>query len=335
MTQTKLSLAWQSFRNNICEGLSSFQQREEFVDMTLAADGHLVKVHQMVLSLASPYLKELIKSAPCPHPILFLNQISYPILCSILEYIYSGEVVVNKDDIGELIQAGKALHIKGFEVMDLNNTERGDGDTDQMIPSSDANDLDVLPSSVTIARKRKFNDDPIWTETVDIDKGDHNNTVIIPQTNMDEDYLDSTGLDESFEDHTQDRKEVPLRASIIKSNVPSGPTVQYTLSNQGNLQIILNRYMYNLAYVYKNTSPPARLWKCVDVKSKKCKASVTTKDDVVVQRVGAHKHPFHDKKILRKVENNIVRTAIKDAENMQNRTDDTDGHTKRLSSESQ
>lgn len=41
--------------------------------MTLAADGHLVKVHQMLLALASPYLKELICSAPCPHPVIFLN----------------------------------------------------------------------------------------------------------------------------------------------------------------------------------------------------------------------------------------------------------------------
>lgn len=41
--------------------------------MTLAADGHIVKVHQMIIAVASPYLKELILSAPCPHPVIFLN----------------------------------------------------------------------------------------------------------------------------------------------------------------------------------------------------------------------------------------------------------------------
>lgn len=41
--------------------------------MTLAADGHLVKVHQVIVALASPYLKELIGSAQCPHPVIFLN----------------------------------------------------------------------------------------------------------------------------------------------------------------------------------------------------------------------------------------------------------------------
>lgn len=47
--------------------------------MTLASDGRFVKVHQVLLALASPYLKDLIASAPCPHPIIFLN-------VSIVEY---------------------------------------------------------------------------------------------------------------------------------------------------------------------------------------------------------------------------------------------------------
>lgn len=41
--------------------------------MTLAADGHFVKVHQIIVALASPFLKELISSADCPHPVVFLN----------------------------------------------------------------------------------------------------------------------------------------------------------------------------------------------------------------------------------------------------------------------
>lgn len=41
--------------------------------MTLAADGHLVKVHQVLVALASPYLKDMIASAPCPHPVIYLN----------------------------------------------------------------------------------------------------------------------------------------------------------------------------------------------------------------------------------------------------------------------
>lgn len=41
--------------------------------MTLAAEGHLVQVHQNIVALASPYLKAMILSAACQHPVIFLN----------------------------------------------------------------------------------------------------------------------------------------------------------------------------------------------------------------------------------------------------------------------
>lgn len=69
----QLAVAWESYQSNICNGLTTLQQRGEFVDMTLAADGHLVKVHRMVLCLVSPYIKNLIASVDCPHPVIFLN----------------------------------------------------------------------------------------------------------------------------------------------------------------------------------------------------------------------------------------------------------------------
>lgn len=47
--------------------------------MTIAAEGHLVKVHQNIIALASPYIKEMLRSASCPHPIVFLNVISFTI----------------------------------------------------------------------------------------------------------------------------------------------------------------------------------------------------------------------------------------------------------------
>ncbi|KAI5632371.1 BTB/POZ domain-containing protein [Phthorimaea operculella] len=115
----QFSLSWESHKSNICSGLSSLQQNGEFVDMTLAADGHHVKVHRMVMSLVSPYLKELLNSAPCQHPVIFLNKISYTTLCAILEYVYTGEVMVGKDSLTELIDAGKELHIRGLEDMKI------------------------------------------------------------------------------------------------------------------------------------------------------------------------------------------------------------------------
>ncbi|KOB75783.1 Mod(Mdg4) protein, partial [Operophtera brumata] len=95
MAQSTFSLSWEAHRSNICNGLSVLQQNEEFVDMTLAADGHFVKVHQMVMALASPYFKDLISSAAGRHPVIYLNKTSHSTLCAILEYIYTGEVMIS------------------------------------------------------------------------------------------------------------------------------------------------------------------------------------------------------------------------------------------------
>lgn len=52
-------------------------QNAEFVDMTLAAEGRLVQVHKNIVALASPYLKAMLQSAPCQHPVIFLNVSCY------------------------------------------------------------------------------------------------------------------------------------------------------------------------------------------------------------------------------------------------------------------
>ncbi|GBP94906.1 Modifier of mdg4 [Eumeta japonica] len=71
------------------------EQNGELVDMTVAADGHLVRVHRLLLA----------------------SNLSYNTLCSLLEYIYTGEVHVSIENIKDVLNAGKALRIKGFEDM--------------------------------------------------------------------------------------------------------------------------------------------------------------------------------------------------------------------------
>lgn len=45
---------------------------------------------------------------------MFQN-VSYTTLCLILEYIYSGDVVVPSNNLKQFIQTAKSLHIKGLE----------------------------------------------------------------------------------------------------------------------------------------------------------------------------------------------------------------------------
>lgn len=112
-----LCISWDSYLNNVSKGFSYLQQNAEFVDMTLAADGHLVKVHQNIIALASPYLKAMLQSASCPHPVIFLNNVSNEILGYILQYIYTGEVKIPINIIDVFVNACKSLCIKGIDTI--------------------------------------------------------------------------------------------------------------------------------------------------------------------------------------------------------------------------
>ncbi|KAH9632790.1 hypothetical protein HF086_012615 [Spodoptera exigua] len=275
--------------------------------MTLAADGHLVKVHQVIIALASPYIKELISTAQCPHPVIFLNKISYQTLCSLLEYVYTGEVLVSIENLNELLEAGKELHIKGLEDMKLNDTSTQQVETPQNENETDCN-MESLDEEISY-----------FEITKDAEDGTKYMTNIIVESENGTRILDTTAPEENFdeepddEDVSNDKTTTESRHNISTS--PNLSVMQFTVSNQGSLQMILNRYMYYLKYTNRKNM---RQWRCVDyLSSIKCPAHVFTKDDIVVQRISAHVHPFHDKRILKKVKAGAVFSAIHEAEQQQ------------------
>ncbi|XP_073949114.1 uncharacterized protein isoform X1 [Choristoneura fumiferana] len=342
MTDAQFCLEWDSHNKNICTGLSSLQQNGEFVDMTLAADGHHVKVHQMVLALASPYIKELISSANCPHPVIFLNKVSYKTLCSILEYIYTGQAMVAVEELNELIVAAKELHIKGLE--DVKSVAGAPSISDSEQPSSLVDEQPPEFPDVQIKLQRQSNIAPTpvvskltalkrrlagekTTSNVplrkrsfppkDLDSGTNNDMpthLKEDDSENDKTFVYDDPLDADDRDDGDDYciEETPPVKKVTQGQPDNAPmSVQYTLSNQGSLQLILNRFVYSLYYQYRDKS---RQWRCIDNRANKCTASVFTKDNIVMRRVGAHTHPFHDKTILKKVRAGTVFSALQEAE---------------------
>ncbi|KAG6455505.1 hypothetical protein O3G_MSEX009243 [Manduca sexta] len=282
MAQSHFALSWDAHRKNICNGLSTLQQNGEFVDMTLAADGHFVKVHQVIVALASPFIKELLASAPCPHPVLFLNKISYTTLCALLEYIYTGEVYVAVEDLIELSEAAKELHIKGLEDIKLpesiTSQQSGDMEHVQTVEENDCN-METLDEDICyfeISNPKMKIEKPFDESNESITETPQH---LINQT-MDEAYEDSQG---GVEERSNRINSVGGKADVVPSGENSNVTVmQYTVSNQGSLQMILNRYIYYLKHTNRNNS---QQWRCVDyLNNVKCPAHVITKNGVVVLR---------------------------------------------------
>ncbi|CAH2108372.1 unnamed protein product [Euphydryas editha] len=297
MVQSQFSLLWDSYKSNICSGFASLQQNGELVDMTLAADGHFVKVHKVLIALSSTYLKQLILSAPCQHPVIFLNNVSHDTLSLILEYIYTGEVLVPSANLSTFIEAAKALHIKGLESVVDSSSTRGDkrkleiDETNLGGSSSSKGESNISKKIALPANARK---------------------IFVKQENIPNDSGASEDMSSySFEvdDHHNDSDD-NINTQIVnkqdKSKVTSS-NLQFTVSIRGSLQVILNRYIYNL---HSTQATGVRRWRCIDYRNRKCMAFLVTKGSLVINRANPHNHSFHDKKILDKIEKNAVYSAL-------------------------
>ncbi|CAG9785403.1 unnamed protein product [Diatraea saccharalis] len=305
MNQAQFALAWSQYKKNICNGLSSLQQNGEFVDMTLAADGHFVKVHQVVMALASPFIKQLISSANCPHPIIFLNKISNATLCSILEYIYTGEVLLTLENFDEFIEAGRELHIQGLENMKSQSHKVGS--TEDTV----ADDINEVCYFEVPSQSMDEDQTELDFENT-IVSGDTKDIRIMVQNVYDDDIAEESLENDENLSFSQDVAHNSIETSAKPIDTKNVRVMQYTVSNQGSLQMILNRFLYYLKHTNRNNT---RQWRCVDyVSGVKCPAHVITKDDIVIQRISAHTHPFHDKKILKKVRAGAIFSAIQEAE---------------------
>lgn len=114
MASEQFSLCWDNFHKNMSSGMHSLLETEDLVDVTLAVEGKYLKAHKMVLSVCSPYFRELFQVNPCKHPIVFMKDVSYVALSDLLTFMYQGEVQVNQENLATFIKTAEALQIKGL-----------------------------------------------------------------------------------------------------------------------------------------------------------------------------------------------------------------------------
>lgn len=62
--EEQFSLCWNNFNTNLSAGFHESLCRGDLVDVTLAAEGQLVKAHRLVLSVCSPYFQKMFTQMP-------------------------------------------------------------------------------------------------------------------------------------------------------------------------------------------------------------------------------------------------------------------------------
>ncbi|KAL7292413.1 hypothetical protein TKK_0014002 [Trichogramma kaykai] len=112
--QQHFSLVWNTFPHNLSTGLYSLLTGEQLVDVTLAAEGQILRAHKLILSVCSTYFRDLFKVNTCKHPIVILKDVNYRDLSAMLQFMYQGEVNIKQEDIANFLKVAEILKIKGL-----------------------------------------------------------------------------------------------------------------------------------------------------------------------------------------------------------------------------
>ncbi|KAK4883457.1 hypothetical protein RN001_006776 [Aquatica leii] len=147
MASEQFSLCWDNFHKNMSMGMQSLLETEDLVDVTLAVEGKYLKAHKMVLSVCSPYFRELFQTNPCKHPIVFMKDVSYIALSDLLHFMYQGEVQVAQENLPTFIKTAEALQVKGLT-----------GDSGAQNDSESELEVEKLPTETTAKRVHDTSD---------------------------------------------------------------------------------------------------------------------------------------------------------------------------------
>ncbi|KPU74100.1 uncharacterized protein Dana_GF22164, isoform D [Drosophila ananassae] len=115
-------LRWNNYQSSITSAFENLRDDEAFVDVTLACEGRSIKAHRVVLSACSPYFRELLKSTPCKHPVILLQDVNFNDLHSLVEFIYHGEVNVHQKSLQSFLKTAEVLRVSGLTQQQAEDT---------------------------------------------------------------------------------------------------------------------------------------------------------------------------------------------------------------------
>ena len=87
-------LKWNDHHALFFAGAEELVSAEEYTDVTLAAGARFFAAHRLVLSICSPYFRQLFKRLGGEKTVIFLKDVEPKHLELLLEYMYKGEIKV-------------------------------------------------------------------------------------------------------------------------------------------------------------------------------------------------------------------------------------------------
>ncbi|CAL4118795.1 unnamed protein product, partial [Meganyctiphanes norvegica] len=138
----KLNLKWDNHKTNFFEFLKNQREKSNYTDATLAVEGKFYPVHKLVLSSCSEYFSDIFERTNCKSPVIVLKDVPSHDIEALLDYMYLGEVDINRKNLKSLLKTAECLRITGLLVSEddatnldkKSTTSHGDANQDSPPP---------------------------------------------------------------------------------------------------------------------------------------------------------------------------------------------------------
>ena len=114
-------LRWEDHHKSFFELAEDLCHQEQFIDVTISCGEHNFPAHKLILSVCSPYFKNLFLRNPCKHPIVVLKDVHFKYMKLLLIFMYRGEVAVPQEDLPGLLKVARSLQVTFTKLPSLNN----------------------------------------------------------------------------------------------------------------------------------------------------------------------------------------------------------------------
>jgi len=122
--EDKFCLKWNAYSSNLEKCFRELRQDKLLFDVTLACENQQVEAHRVVLSACSNFFKEVLRSNPHSHPLLYLRGVSVVQLSALLDFMYDGEVNIGQTGLSDFLSVAGDLGVKGLTPDDAEAGER-------------------------------------------------------------------------------------------------------------------------------------------------------------------------------------------------------------------
>ena len=113
--EEKLLVRWNDFKVEAPDSQRRMWEEMEFTDVTLVtADEQQINSHRLILSAHSSFFKRILTKNPQQNLVVYLKDICLSELALLLEYVYTGQVEVGKEQLQNFLASGKELGFKGM-----------------------------------------------------------------------------------------------------------------------------------------------------------------------------------------------------------------------------